>query len=126
LQLAQFVERLADEMVMVLGIILAPVRRTKITNPELVICRELLKGVCGRACSLEKIEEAERQMYMTADQVKELLPFIEAFANKKPLQYRNKSLTGDWSTINPETTEFRFEHLTAYDGEWRIPESQDD
>ena len=68
------------------------------TNPELVICRELLKGVCGKPCSLEKIEEAERQMYMTADQVKELLPFIEAFANKKPLQHRNKSLSSN-STI---------------------------
>jgi hypothetical protein len=71
-------------------------------------------------------DKAKKATNMTADQVKELLPFIEAFANKKPLQYRNKSLTGEWSTINPETTEFRFEHLTAHDGEWRIPESQDD
>ena len=38
MQLAQFVERLADEMVMVLGIILVPVRRTKMLRLRLTHC----------------------------------------------------------------------------------------
>jgi hypothetical protein len=54
---------------------------------------------------------------MKAEDVKKLLPVITAFANKQPVQVKS-GLTGQWAIINPDTTEFRFEHLNEM--EWRV------
>jgi hypothetical protein len=62
---------------------------------------------------------------MKAEDVKKLLPVITAFANKEPVQVKS-GLTDQWAIINPDTTEFRFEHLNEM--EWRVaplePESE--
>jgi len=54
---------------------------------------------------------------LKAEDIKKLLPVIVAFANKRPVQVKS-GLTDEWSTINPDTTEFRFEHLNEL--EWRV------
>jgi hypothetical protein len=62
---------------------------------------------------------------MTAEDVKQLLPIIEAFANKKPVFVRNV-MSEDWMKINPNTTEFRFDYLVDDDMDWRVEENLDD
>lgn len=59
---------------------------------------------------------------MNRYQVKAALPIIHAFAEGRPVQYRERGKDGlfsdDWMTINPETSEFR---LTEFQiGEWRV------
>ena len=54
---------------------------------------------------------------MTADQVKALLPVIEAFAQKRRVFFRDKRYTDEWILVNPETTEFRIVDLDPV--EWR-------
>jgi hypothetical protein len=59
---------------------------------------------------------------VTAEQVRAVLPVIEAFANRRPLQVRRRNLHDDWITINPDTTEFRFYDLADNQLEWRVVE----
>ena len=56
---------------------------------------------------------------MTAEQVKERLVIIQAFADKQPIQVRRKGYT-EWATVNPDTTEFRLKDLDDDALEWRI------
>lgn len=60
---------------------------------------------------------------MKAETVKKMLPVIEAFANKHPIQFRDlrlgKNHSNKWLTINPDTTEFRLEDYTNPE-EWRV------
>ena len=56
---------------------------------------------------------------MTAEYVKKLLPFIEAFANKQPLFTRRRGYA-EWARINPDTTEFRFKDLDDREMEWSL------
>ena len=56
---------------------------------------------------------------MTAEYVKKLLPFIEAFANKQPLFVRRRGLS-DWARINPSSTEFRFKDFDSGEFEWSL------
>ena len=55
---------------------------------------------------------------MTADDIKHLLPVLQAFAEHRPVQFRDRRYTNDWATINPNTTEFRIVDLNLV--EWRI------
>lgn len=57
---------------------------------------------------------------MRAEDVKALLPVIKAFADKQPVQVKS-SLTKEWTTLNPDTTEFRFSHLEDSALQWRVP-----
>ena len=58
---------------------------------------------------------------MTAAQVQAALPVIVAFAERRPIQFRDRrpgSLSMEWMTINPDTTEFRLNEFDPL--EWRI------
>ena len=59
---------------------------------------------------------------MKAEDVKRLLPVIEAFANKQPVYFQvtRYDKPGEWRQINPETTEFRLSDLTDSDINWRV------
>ena len=57
---------------------------------------------------------------MTAEDVKGLLPVIEAFANKQPVEFRNVFGLDTWNRIDPDTTEFRFSDLTDRRVMWRV------
>lgn len=62
---------------------------------------------------------------MDAHTVKELLPVITAFANRQPIQFRERAKDGlakpgEWIDVNPDTNQFR---LTEYDlsiRDWRV------
>lgn len=62
---------------------------------------------------------------MNADTVKELLPVITAFAERRPIQFRERKVDGlvrpgEWLEVNPDTDQFR---LTEYDllvRDWRV------
>jgi hypothetical protein len=62
---------------------------------------------------------------MTADQVKELLPIIEAFANRRFIKVRRPGLSLEWAHLNPDTTEFRFSDLTDPEIEWSLVEENE-
>jgi len=55
---------------------------------------------------------------MTADDIKQLLPVLQAFAERRAIQFRDRRYTDDWATINPDTTEFRIVDLDPV--EWRV------
>ena len=55
---------------------------------------------------------------MTAGDIKQLLPVLQAFAERRPIQFRDRRYTNDWATINPDTTEFRIVNLDPV--EWRV------
>ena len=63
---------------------------------------------------------------MNREQVKAALPVIQAFAEGRPVQFRDLrpgSLSVEWLTLNPDTTEFR---LSEFDPrEWRAEPGQD-
>lgn len=62
---------------------------------------------------------------MNAETVKELLPVITAFAERRTIQFRERGKTGlarpgEWVDVNPDTDQFR---LTEYDlliRDWRV------
>jgi hypothetical protein len=60
---------------------------------------------------------------MKAETVKAMLPVIIAFAEKRPVQFRDLRPGAfhvpEWITINPDTTEFRLTDDTNPD-EWRV------
>ena len=56
---------------------------------------------------------------MTAEEVEERLPILEAFADKKPLFTRRRGYVA-WALINPDTTEFRFQDLDDREIEWSL------
>ena len=60
---------------------------------------------------------------MNAETVKAMLPVIIAFAEKRPIQFRDLRPgafhTSEWKTINPDTTEFQLGVNTNPD-EWRV------
>ena len=60
---------------------------------------------------------------MNAEKVKKMLPVIQAFADKRPIQFRDLRPgalhSNKWLTINPDTTEFRLLDDTNPD-EWRV------
>ena len=58
--------------------------------------------------------------------VARLLPIIAAFAEGREIQCRNPDYTQDWSTINPDTTEFKFFHLLDYALEWRVKDNSEE
>jgi len=55
---------------------------------------------------------------MNADTVKKMLPVIIAFANRIPIQFRDRRKSDDWLTLNPDTTEFRINEF--HPEEWRV------
>ena len=55
---------------------------------------------------------------MTANEIKQLLPVLTAFAEGRSVQFRDRRYTDDWATINPKTTEFRIVDLDPV--EWRV------
>jgi len=60
---------------------------------------------------------------MTSDQVKQMLPIIIAFAERKPIQFRDLRPTArnrEWTTVNPDTTEFRINEYDLNPDEWRV------
>jgi hypothetical protein len=68
-------------------------------------------------------------MIMDAKRAKAWLPIMQAFANFRQIQYRDKFAkdlvsSGDWVTINPYTTEFRIDNDNPEN--WRVKPEDDD
>jgi len=59
---------------------------------------------------------------MNAEEVKAMLPILNAFAERRPIQFRDArphARCREWITINPDTTEFRLNDDVDPE-EWRV------